>query len=229
VVKLPDGVEPRKAIFLPGIETAINVMLDAAPRIGEHIIIFGQGIVGLLITQLAARMGASLVATIEPVDERRALSLALGADFVVDPVNENPAERIRELTNGVGGDVVIEASGQSAALDEAVKVAAAESRVIVVSWYGTKLTPLALGDAFHRNRITIKSSQVSNLDPGLSPRWTAQRRQELALAYLSELNLDELITHSFPFEDAAAAYRFIDEHSEEALQVILDFGSVSNV
>ena len=228
-VKLPDGIDPRKGIFLAGIETAINVMLDAAPRIGERVIIFGQGVVGLLVTQLAARMCASLIATVEPVEKRRALSLALGASFTVDPTTESAAAKIRDLTDGVGGDVVIEASGQSSALDEAVKAAAAESRVIVVSWYGTKRTPLALGDAFHRNRITIKSSQVSNLDPELSPRWTAQRRQELALAYLSELNLDALITRTFPFEDAAAAYRFVDEQSEEALQIILDFGSVANV
>jgi 2-desacetyl-2-hydroxyethyl bacteriochlorophyllide A dehydrogenase len=226
VVKLPGGVEPRKGIFIPSIETAINVLLDAAPRIGERIVIFGQGVVGLLITQLAARMGASLIATVEPVEKRRALSLALGADFTVDPLTESAAARIREVTGDVGGDVVIEASGQSTALDEAIKAAAIESRVIVVSWYGTKRAPLALGDAFHRNRITIKSSQVSNLDPGLLPRWTARRRQELALAYLRKLNLDELITHTFQFADAAAAYRFVDEHSEDVLQIILDFARI---
>jgi 2-desacetyl-2-hydroxyethyl bacteriochlorophyllide A dehydrogenase len=224
VLKLPDGIEPNEGVFFPSIETAINVMLDAAPRIGERIVIFGQGVVGLLITQLAARMGASLIATIEPVKKRRALSLALGADFAVDPITENATARILEATGGAGADVVIEASGQPAALDEAVKVAATESRVTVVSWYGTNRTPLALGDVFHRNRITIKSSQVSNLDPALSPRWTARRRQELALSYLGKLNLEGLITHTFPFDDAAAAYRLVDERSEDALQIIFDYG-----
>jgi 2-desacetyl-2-hydroxyethyl bacteriochlorophyllide A dehydrogenase len=224
IVKLSDKTEPRRGVFFPSIETAINVMLDAAPRIGERIVIFGQGVVGLLITQLAARMGARLIVTVEPAEKRRALSLALGADFAVDPGTEDAAALIREATDGVGGDVVIEASGQSAALDDAVKVAATESRVIVVSWYGTKRTALSLGDAFHRNRITIKSSQVSNLDPGLSPRWTARRRQELAADYLSELNLDDLITHTFPFEEAAAAYRLVDERPEDAIQIVLDFG-----
>jgi 2-desacetyl-2-hydroxyethyl bacteriochlorophyllide A dehydrogenase len=225
VVKLPEGIEPRRGVFLANIETAINVMLDAAPRIGERIVIFGQGTVGLLITQLAARIGASLIATVEPVKERRALSLALGADFTVDPANENIDARVRQLTDGAGSDVIIEASGQSAALDEAVKVAATEGRVIVVSWYGTKRAPLALGAAFHRNRITIKSSQVSNLDPSLSPRWSMRRRRELALSYLSKLRLDELITHTFSFTDAVAAYHLIDEGYEDALQIIFDYGS----
>lgn len=222
-VKLPEGIDPRRGVFLANMETAINAMLDAAPRIGERIVIFGQGVVGLLITQLAARMGASLIITVEPVKKRRALSLALGADFTVNPVIENIDARIRQLTEGAGSDVTIEASGQSAALDEAVKVAAIDGRVIVVSWYGTKQAPLALGDAFHRNRITIKSSQVSNLDPNLSPRWTTRRRRELALSYLGKLRLDELITHTFSFEDAAAAYRLVDEGSEDALQIIFDY------
>jgi 2-desacetyl-2-hydroxyethyl bacteriochlorophyllide A dehydrogenase len=224
VVKLPEGTEPRRGVFLANVETAINVMLDAAPRIGERIIIFGQGIIGLLITQLAARMSASLVVTVEPIEKRRALSLALGADFAVDPITEDVAARIRQATGGAGGDIIIEASAQAAVLDDAVKAAATEGRVIVVSWYGTKRAALALGDAFHRNRIMIKSSQVSNLDPSLSPRWTADRRRELALNYLSKLRLDELITHTFPFEDAAAAYRLVDEGAEDALQIIFDFG-----
>jgi 2-desacetyl-2-hydroxyethyl bacteriochlorophyllide A dehydrogenase len=217
--------DPRRGVFLANIETAINVMLDAAPRIGDRIIIFGQGTVGLLITQLAVRMSASLIVTVEPVEKRRDLSLALGADFAVDPVTEDVPARIRQATGGEGGDIIIEASGQSATLDDAVKAAATEGRVIVASWYGTKRAALALGGAFHRNRITIKSSQVSNLDPSLSPRWTAHRRRELALTYLNKLRLDELITHTFSLEDAAAAYRLVDEDAEDVLQIIFDFES----
>ena len=223
VVKMPDKITPRKGIFLANVETAINVLLDAAPRIGERVVVLGQGTVGLLITQLCRIAGAGLIATCDPFEKRRKLSSALGADIVIDPEAESTSARIREATDGEGADVVIESSGRPEALDEAIRATAREGRVVVVSWYGAKRATLALGEDFHRNRITIKSSQVSNLDPCLAPRWTLERRQELALRYLNELRLEELITHTFSFEDAAAAYRLIDERPEETVQVLLGY------
>jgi threonine dehydrogenase-like Zn-dependent dehydrogenase len=152
--------------------------------------------------------------------------LALGADFALDPGEGDVAAAIRELTSGAGADIAIEASGRPETLDRALKAVAFEGRVVVVSWYGVKKTLVALGTEFHRKRLTIKSSQVSNLDPRLSPRWTVGRRRRLALDYLSELKLDELITHTFAFEEAEAAYRLIDEQQEETVQVILDYGGI---
>lgn len=227
-VKLPEGIDPQEAVFFANMETAINAVLDAAPRLGERVMILGQGIVGLLITQLARRAGASMVIVADLFARRRALGLALGATLALDPADGNIAARVIEATGGAGADVVIEASGQPEALDEAIKATAIEGRVIVVSWYGTRRVALALGEAFHRKRITLRSSQVSNIDPKLAPRWTTARRRELALSYLNELKLGELITHRFPFESAAAAYRLIDEHPEETVQVILDFRGIED-
>jgi threonine dehydrogenase-like Zn-dependent dehydrogenase len=127
------------------------------------------------------------------------------------------------MTGGIGADLVIEASGQPGALNEAINFTAMEGRIVVVSWYGTKRAELNLGSDFHRKRLTLRSSQVSNLDPLLAPRWTIQRRRSLAVQYLSELVLDELITHVFPFEQAAEAYRMIDTHPDEVIQVVLDY------
>jgi threonine dehydrogenase-like Zn-dependent dehydrogenase len=94
---------------------------------------------------------------------------------------------------------------------------------VVVSWYGSRRADLALGGDFHRKRLTLKSSQVSNLDPSLIPRWTIRRRRELAVKYLSELLLNELITDVLPLDRAAEAYRLIDDRPAEVLQVILDY------
>ncbi|HWP43885.1 MAG TPA: zinc-binding alcohol dehydrogenase [Blastocatellia bacterium] len=223
VVKLPPGTEPLRGAFLASVETAINAMLDAAPLIGERVAIYGQGTVGLLLTQLARRAGAGLIATADLFERRRTLSLALGADLTVDPAGESLARRIHELTGGAGADVVIEASGRPETMEEAIEAAALEGRIVVVSWYGKRRAPISLGGAFHRKRLAIKSSQVSNIASALAPRWTSKRRRELAAAYLGELRLDEMITHVIPFDDAAAAYRLLDERPEETVQVLLDF------
>jgi 2-desacetyl-2-hydroxyethyl bacteriochlorophyllide A dehydrogenase len=223
VFKLPDTVKPHLGIFLANLETAVNAVVDAAPRLGERIAIFGQGVVGLLITQLIRKAGASRIVTIDPVEHRRSLSLAVGADDSVDPRDRDATARVRDSLNGVGADVVFEASGRPQVLNDAVAASNFEGTVVVVSWYGNRRAPISLGESFHRNRIKLRSSQVSNIDPCLSPRWTAARRRELALGYLSELHLEELITHAFPFDQAHRAYQLIDGRPDEVVQVLLQY------
>ena len=223
VIKLPSALNPRIGVFLANVETALNSLLDAAPRLGERAVVIGQGVVGLLITQLLRKAGASLIITADLYEKRRQLSIQAGADFSIDPSSETLAQRVSEISGGIGADVVIEASGQPQALNDAINSATQEGRVVVVSWYGTKRAELNLGSEFHRKRLTIKSSQVSNLDPSLSPRWTILRRRSLAAGYLKELALDELITHVFPFDQASEAYRVIDSQPAEVIQVVLDY------
>lgn len=223
VMRLPQNLDPRICVFVANLETALNALLDAAPRLGERVVVIGQGVVGLLITHLARRAGASLVITSDLSAKRRQLSLSGGADMALDPSTESLAERVSAMTGGTGADVVIEASGQPSAVDDAVTAAAHEGRVVIVSWYGTKRAEMALGSDFHRKRLTVKSSQVSCLDPSLSPRWTILRRRQLAVRYLSELFLDDLISHVLPFNRAAEAYRLIDEEPGEVVQVVLDY------
>ena len=177
------------------------------------------------MTQLVRRAGASLIITSDLYEKRRQLSRSAGADLVVDPAAENLAECVFSMTGGAGADVVIEASGQPRALDDATAAAAQEGRVVVVSWYGTRRAELALGGDFHRKRLTLKSSQVSNLDPSLTPRWTILRRRELAVRYLGELCLDDLISHVLPFDRAAEAFRLIDQRPAEVIQVVLDYSA----
>jgi 2-desacetyl-2-hydroxyethyl bacteriochlorophyllide A dehydrogenase len=224
-IRLPRELDPRIGIFTANVETALNALLDATPRLGERVVVIGQGIVGLLITQLVRRAGASLVITSDLYERRRQLSRSAGADVALDPSAESIAERVSELTGGTGADVVIEASGEPRALNDAIGSAAHEGRVVVVSWYGSKRAELALGGDFHRKRLMLKSSQVSNLDPSLSPRWTILRRRELALRYLGELLFNELVSHVLPFDRAAEAYRLIDEQPDEVIQVVLDYSA----
>lgn len=225
LIRLPRGLDPRVGIFAANVETALNVLLDAAPRLGERVVVIGQGVVGLLITQLVRTAGASLVIASDLFEKRRLLARSAGADLTVDPAAESLAERVSAMTGGTGADVVIEASGQPCGLDDAIAAAAPEGRVVVVSWYGTKRAELALGGDFHRKRLTVKSSQVSNLDPSLAPRWTIARRRELAVRYLGELLLDKLISHTLPLDRAAEAYRLIDEQPAEVIQVVLDYSA----
>ena len=221
-VKLPQDSSPMLGVFVANLETALNCILDSDVRLGESVAIFGQGVIGLLVTQLAKKCGADKVFTVDRIERRREVSRKLGADFSFG-LDNDPAQAIKELTDGTGVDVVIEASGSPEALDYAIKSAAFEGLVVVVSWYGTKPATLHLGEQFHRERIKIKSSQVSHVNAALAPRWSVKRRTDMVIKLLPQLNLDELISDVVPFEEAQAAYEKIDKAPEETLQVVLSY------
>lgn len=223
VVPLPVDLEPEKGVFTANLETAVNVMLDTGIRLGERIAIFGQGVVGLMLTQLAKRAGAGLIVTVDPLPNRRELSKMVGADVVLPPEEGLPAE-IRRLCGGVGADLAIEASGNGDALGQAIDSVAFQGTVVVCSWYGTKPASLMLGGSFHRGRLRLVSSQVSSIDPALQPRWTRQRRLDLAVRLLRELELGALITHRVPFERAAEAFELLDSRPAGTVQVVLTYG-----
>ncbi len=222
VVRLPADLDPQLGVFTANVETAVNVLLDANPRLGERVVIFGQGVVGLLLTQLFRYAGASRVVVVDPMPARRALATQVGADVALAPDDDVEAA-VRDLTGGVGADLAVEASGNGAALAQALACVAFQGTVVVSSWYGTKSVSAPLGGPFHRRRLRIVSSQVGTIDPALQARWTHARRLDLARDYLSRLQLSPLITQRFPLVDAARAYALVDERPGETVQVLLTY------
>lgn len=215
---MPEEVPLKRAVFFASLETAITALWDAELNLGERVAVFGQGVIGLLLTMLFRHCGALDIITLDKYDLRRQLSLEMGASLSLDPDNPATWEAISP-----GMDLVVEASGDPGALEYCIKLIGTEGTILVVSWYGIKAAKLMLGNNFHRNRLTIKSSQVSRLPARLSARWDRRRRAELVWRLISQYPLENLITHTYPFSNAAEAYRLLEERPQQAVQVILDY------
>ena len=221
-VRLPEGLDPRLGVYCANLETALNIVHDPPLRLGETALVFGQGVVGLLVTQLLKLSGAGAVLVVDPLERRRKLALAVGADAAFEP-GEGLEERFWEATGGRGADVAVEASGAGPALQAAIDGVAEEGTVVVASWYGAKPVSLSLGGHFHRGRVRLRSSQVGRLAPESGPRWDRDRRMEAVLNLLSRLRLEEMISHRISFHRAPEAYRLLDERPGEAVQVVLTY------
>ena len=219
-VRLPDELDPVLGLFVANLETAVNIVHDTPLRLGETALVFGQGVVGLLVAQLLGLVGAGRVLAVDPLKKRRDLARAVGVDETFEP-GENLPERILKTTAGRGADVAVEVSGSGVALQAAIEAVVVEGTIVAASWYGAKPVTLSLGGHFHRGRVRLRSSQVGRMSPDLGRRWDSARRTETVLSLLLQLRLKELISHCFPFEEASEAYRLVDEHPDEAVQVIL--------
>jgi 2-desacetyl-2-hydroxyethyl bacteriochlorophyllide A dehydrogenase len=224
LIPIPYGMSSKDALFIPNMETALNLVIDGDPVEGEKIVVFGQGVVGLLLTAILAQKSRMALVTIDKYPLRRNMSVRLGADESLAPQTDTRKFLSKNnVGDGTGANLCFEVSGEPDALNTAIQTTGFGGRIIVGSWYGTKRTRLDLGDHFHRNRIHIQSSQVSTIDPRFSAQWTKQRRITVALNMIQKLKPSRLITHSYPFRRASEAYKLLDTNPEKTIQVIFTY------
>jgi 2-desacetyl-2-hydroxyethyl bacteriochlorophyllide A dehydrogenase len=224
LLPLPPGVTAEEAVFLAQVETAITLVMDGRPMIGEAVVVFGQGIVGLLVTALLSRFPLAHLITLDPYGRRREMSESLGAQQSLDPTDARTVSRIQDLLQATSGaDLVYEVSGNTEAINFAIETCGFGSRIVLGSWYGRQPATLELGCKFHRERIHLVSSQVSTLAPALSGRWNKNRRLDAAWQWLRRIGPHRLITRRFPLERAAEAYRLLHEEPSRDLQIVFTY------
>lgn len=215
LLPLPENTAPETAALLPNMETAVNLVMDGAPLLGEHICVVGQGVIGLLTTALLANMSPARLDAFDRIENRRARALEFGAHAAFDSKNTAACERDADLT--------YELTGNPDALNLALALTGFGGRIVIGSWYGEKRAALDLGGDFHRSRIRLISSQVSTLAPELTGRWTKARRMNVAWQMLERVNVARLITHRIPLEHSVSAYTMLDTQPQETLQVLLTY------
>lgn len=186
---LPPGLPPRRAVLAANMETALNVLWDARPLLGERALVVGAGVVGLLVARLLGRIP--------------------GVDVTVtdrDPARADFCQRFA-APDAVADDhdLVVHASGSAAGLATALGSCAFEGRVIEASWFGTTPVPLPLGEAFHARRLAIVGSQVGHVAAPMRGRRTHAERLALALALLRDDPwCDRLLGPDVPFAELPA-------------------------
>lgn len=192
LLPLPPGVPAGRAVLAALLETAINALWDAAPRVGDRVAVVGGGTLGLLVAWLAARVPGCSVQVVDTLPGRADIAAALGAGFAL------PAEAAAAAPDA---DLVVHTSGTSAGLCTALQLAGFEATVLELSWYGSRLVPLPLGEAFHARRLLLKSSQVGSVATPQRARWSHRQRLALALSMLDAPVLDRLVTHVSPYAE----------------------------
>jgi len=188
VLSVPDGVPAERAVLAANMETAINALWDAAPRLGDRVSVVGGGVVGCLCAYLLSRHPGVEVELVDVRPERAGVAEALGARFAV-PDNAAPDR-----------DLLIHASGSQAGLRSALELAAPGSTVLELSWFGDAEISLPLGAAFHQRRLQLRSSQVGTVSPRARTRFDFRARLALALELCRDPVLDLLIDGESPFE-----------------------------
>lgn len=208
---VPDAVPPRRAVLAGAVETAVNILWDAAPLVGDRVSVVGAGMIGCAVARLAAGIPGADVVLVDVDPAKAEVAEGLGVAFALP--DGAPSDR----------DLVIHTSGSGEGLQLAIDSAATEGEVIEASWFGDRPVSLHLGGAFHSRRITLRSSQVGMVSPRRRGSRTTRDRLAFALELLRDPDFDLLLTGESSWRELPAVMAAIADGSAPGLCHTIDW------
>ena len=187
VLPVPESVPSPRAVLAGAVETAVNALWDAPPRVGDRVAVVGVGMIGASIAALLRRFPLGRLQLVDTDPARAPLAAALGVELAA------PDQA------AAGNDLVFHCSATEAGLATGLELLGEEGEVVELSWYGTGRPAVPLGGAFHARRLTIRASQVGVVAAARRARRSTRDRLSLALDLLQDPVFDELITGTSAF------------------------------
>ncbi len=209
---VPDGLSDEQVLMCPDImSTGFAAAERGGVRIGDIVVVFAQGPIGLCATAGAKLRGASMIIAVDQVPERLEMARKMGADHVVNFGKTDPVEEIMRLTDGRGVDVSIEALGLQETFEACLRVLKPGGTLSSLGVYSADLKiPLdAFSAGLGDNRI------ITSLCPGGKERM----RRLMNVIEGGRIDLEPLVTHRYDLEDIEAAYELFANQEDGVLKI----------
>lgn len=194
VVKIPSRISSEEAVLVEPLACCINCVEQSNISINDNVVVIGAGPTGLLLTQLCSLMGANVIVS-EPVEERRIMAKKIGADEVIDPLQEDILKQVKEIMPN-GANKVIVATGNPRAISQAANLM---EKGGTLSIFGLSSTNLEINlDHLHFYGYDVKAPW------GLSLK---DFHKAVGMVIKQKLTLKSLITKKYPLERTLEAIK----------------------
>ncbi len=203
VFRIPKSLSFEEASFAEPLACCINGIEKLNLLPGQDVVILGAGPIGLMHLQLANLSGARVIVS-DPIQERLDMAMKLGADEIINPLKEDPVEKVRKLTDGKGAHGVIIAVGNILAIEQGIRMARKGGTVVL---FGAVWPPSKIQidpNLIHYNEISIKGSESRTLD---------QFYRALKLIVEGKVRVRPLISKVLPLEDIEEGFKMIEKRS----------------
>ena len=211
MVAIPDAIGFDEASFIEPVNTCIKAVEKARVAAGEIVLVMGLGPIGLLLMMLSKLRGATVIGS-DPMPERRAKSLSLGADLAVNPRDGRLLEEVRERSTGRGADAVLVAVPIPSALTDALALARPGGRVLLFAQNDPQMKMEFPAAAVGVEEKEILGSYSAAVD----------RQEESArLIFSRQLPVGELVSHRFSLEDMDRALQLAARPVGNSLKVVI--------
>jgi L-iditol 2-dehydrogenase len=214
VYPLPDSMSDAEGAMIEPFAVGLQAVEEADVRPGQTVVILGAGPIGLMILQAARVRGAGVIVSIDLAERPLEMARRLGATLTVNPRQADALAVVRDLTNGDGADVVIEAVGATPTIRQAFDLVRRGGTVTLVGIASEPTIPIST------NRIVRSGLQVRS-----SFRYAHQHPVAIALATAGRVDLLAPITHRFEFDRAPDAFRYVEQHKDEVIKGVIELGA----
>jgi threonine dehydrogenase-like Zn-dependent dehydrogenase len=211
---IPDGLTDEQVLLCPDIfSTGLSGAESGQVRVGDAVAVFAQGPIGLCATVGAKLKGAALIVAIDPVDARLDVARRFGANVTLNPTHVDVVAEIKEMTDGRGVDVAIEALGRQETFESALRSIRPGGTLSSLGVYSGKL--VAPYDALYAGLADQKI--VTTLCPGGKERM----RRLMAMIAHGRVDLTPLVTHRFALDGIHEALDLFSHQRDGVLKVVL--------
>jgi threonine dehydrogenase-like Zn-dependent dehydrogenase len=211
LTRVPDAVPPRRAVLTGTVETAVNALWEAGPRLGDRIAVIGAGLVGGMVATLLRTFPLARLQLVDLDPARKELADALGVDFA------RPDDAMPDC------DIVFHCSASEGGLERSLKLVGDEGEIIEMSWYADRKVALPLGEDFHARRLSIRASQVGAVARARRHRRTNADRLELAVSLLEDPVFDAFLTGASGFKELPDVVQDLADGSLDALCHVIEY------
>ncbi|WP_170285977.1 zinc-dependent alcohol dehydrogenase [Nocardioides rubriscoriae] len=211
LIPRPDDVEAWQASLLEPIAVGLNTVDRLRILLGETVVVLGQGPIGLALTRLCALSGAGRLIVTDAREAPFTVSRSYGASDCLDVTQVDARDRVLELTEGLGADIVIETSGFPSSSAMVLDLVRKEGKVAHIGW-ANDLPPLPV--------IPIMAKTLTVFGVG-GNGGRGQYERALELVRTGRLDLGPMVTHRFSLDDIAEAFAVAASKSDGAIKVVV--------
>lgn len=211
LTRVPEDVPARRAVLTGTVETAVNALWEAGPRLGDRIAVVGAGLVGGMVATLLRTFPLARLQLVDLDPERKHLADMLGIEFA------SPDDALPDC------DIVFHCSASQAGLERSLQLTGDEGVVIEMSWYANREVTIPLGEDFHARRLSIRASQVGVVARARRHRRTNADRLDLAVSLLKDPVFDAFLTGASPFIELPEVVQKLADGTLEALCHVIEY------
>ncbi|MFC7848432.1 zinc-binding alcohol dehydrogenase [Arthrobacter sp. NPDC057388] len=216
LTRVPDGVPPRRAVLTGTVETAVNALWEAGPRLGDRVAVIGAGLVGGMVATLLRTFPLTRLQLVDLDPVRKELADTLGVDFA------HPDDALPDC------DIVFHCSASEGGLERSLKLVGDEGEIIEMSWYADRKITIPLGEDFHARRLSIRASQVGAVARARRHRRTNADRLDLAVSLLKDPVFEAFLTGASAFADLPGVVQDLADGRLDALCHVIEYPAATD-
>jgi L-iditol 2-dehydrogenase len=213
-VKIPDGVSFEQACFVEPVNTCMKGIQSLRLQPGETVLAIGQGPIGIILSVLARRAGATVI-TSDLYPERLRISKSLGFELAVDASQQDAAHYVRQRTDGRGADAVILAVGSNRLIRPAMDAARPGGRVLLFA-------------QTQRGEVVVDPAAICVDEKALIGSYSASvdlQEDSVRFVMNREMDLQQLISHRFPLQESARALELAADPQPASMKIVIQPGT----